>query len=133
MNFIVAKCGQVGRGSNSADIICVCMVPKLRSVLRTEERYRASDEEKARVNEEAGKVLELANKFAEEAGKFVQKSSGAEVDSTDKENYSPEARMFFLQLKWFWVWNGAAYDLGLRAWAQVGPGGTGWLFNRLKN
>merc|ERR1712186_132598 len=37
----------------------------------------------------------------------------------------PEARMFFLQLKWYWMWSGAAYDLGLRAWAQVGPGGTG--------
>ena len=107
------------------------MVPKLRSVIRTEERYRASDEEKVRVNKEAGNVLELANKFAEEAGKFVQKSSEVEVDSTDKENYSPEARMFFLQLKWFWVWNGAAYDLGLSAWASGRPDGTGWQFNRL--
>ena len=84
-----------------------------------------SDEERARVNREAGNVLELAMKFAEEVGKFVAESNEVEVDSTDKENYSPEARIFFLQLKWYLMWSGAAYDLRLGAWTRGEPFGPG--------
>ena len=83
---------------------------------------------------EAGNVLDLANKFAEEANKFVTKSSMVEVDSTAKENYSPEARMFFLQLKWYWMWGGAANDLRLYAWTRGGPGGpNGGGFSELED
>ena len=99
---------------------------KLRSVVKTKGRWEASDEEKAQVNKEAGNVLELANKFSDEASKFVKKSSEVEVDSTDK-NYSPEARMFFLQLKWYLLWSRAANDLRLTTWTeQIGPGGSGF-------
>ena len=94
---------------------------KVRSVARTERRFEASDEEKSRANREAGNILELANKFAEEANKFVMKSNEVEVDTTDKKNYFPEARMYFLQLKWYIMWGGAAYDLRLAAWTMGGP------------
>ena len=95
---------------------------KLRSVLKTEEWRKVSDEEKVRFNEETGNVLELANQFAEEANKFIMHNSENKVDKTDKDNYSPEARMFFLQLKWYMLWSGAVYDLGLRTWTRFGPG-----------
>ena len=99
-------------------------------MVRTQERREANDEEKTRVNREAGNILELANKFAEEANKFVMNSGETKVDSTDKENYSPEARMFFLQLKWYMFWSGAAYDLRLRSWAR--EGGDGSRFSELE-
>jgi len=99
---------------------------KVRSVVRTERRFEASDEEKSRVNREAGNILKLANTFAEEANKFVMKSNEVEVDTTDEKNYSPEARMFFLQLKWYIMWSGAAYDLRLTAWTMGGPGEPGF-------
>ena len=67
----------------------------------------------------------MANKFAEEANKFVMKSNEVEVDTTDKKNYSPEARMFFLQLKWYIMWSGAAYDLRLTTWTRGEPFGPG--------
>ena len=98
---------------------------KVRSVYKTKERYVVSDEEKAQFNKEAGNVLELANKFADEASKFVKKSSEVEVDSSDK-NYSAEARMFYLQMKWSVLWrylSPASWDLGfLRSpWIGSGP------------
>jgi len=52
------------------------------------------------INKEAGTILTLAREFAEEAQAFVAKNGDIEVDRTDKENYSPEARMYFLSLKW---------------------------------
>ena len=65
------------------------------------------------INKEAGTILTLAREFAEEAQAFVAKNGDIEVDRTDKENYSPEARTYFLYLKWYALWGMAADDLRL--------------------
>ena len=64
------------------------------------------------ISKEAGTILTLAREFAEEAQEFVAKNGDIEVDRTDKEDYySPEARMYFLYLKWYALWGYAASDL----------------------
>ena len=52
------------------------------------------------INKEAGTILTLAKEFAEEAQAFVEKNGDIKGNRSDKENYSPEARMYFLSLKW---------------------------------
>jgi len=89
---------------------------KLRSRPRSANGYRSRSQKNNQteewINKEAGTILTLAREFAEEAQAFVAKNSDIEVDRTDKEDYySPEARMYFLYLKWYALWGYAASDL----------------------
>jgi len=91
---------------------------KLRSRPRSANGYRSRSQKNNQteewINKEAGTILTLAREFAEEAQAFVAKNSDIEVDRTDKEDYySPEARMYFLYLKWYALWGMAAEDLRL--------------------
>ena len=79
-------------------------------------------EERDRFNKEAGNILVLAEKFAEEAKKFVENSPDNIFD-TNEIYSSPEARVYFLQLKWYQLWSAAVDDLRFRAWIYGGPGG----------
>ena len=63
------------------------------------------------INKEAGALLTLTKELAKEAQTFAVKNSDIKEDRTDKENYPPEARMYFLYIKTYQLWEMAAEDL----------------------